>query len=84
MFETISDIQHYLDEHKTSVFDLDAIRALMRVLGNPQHAFKAVHITGTNGKGSTGAYIINILKSAGYKVGSFSSPVSGSESGRHR
>ena len=74
MFETISDIQHYLDEHKTSVFDLDAIRALMRVLGNPQHAFKAVHITGTNGKGSTGAYIINILKSAGYKVGSFSSP----------
>ncbi|HEC68222.1 MAG TPA: bifunctional folylpolyglutamate synthase/dihydrofolate synthase [Candidatus Desulfofervidus auxilii] len=42
--------------------------------GNPQFQFPAVHIGGTNGKGSTAAITANILKTAGYKVGLFTSP----------
>ena len=42
--------------------------------GNPQWQFPTVHIGGTNGKGSTVAMVANILKTAGYKVGLFTSP----------
>ncbi len=53
---------------------LDSIRELCRRLGNPQDTLKFVHIAGTNGKGSTLAYISTILKCAGYKVGRYHSP----------
>ncbi|HHT39359.1 MAG: bifunctional folylpolyglutamate synthase/dihydrofolate synthase [Acholeplasmataceae bacterium] len=42
-------------------------------LGNPQHAFKSIHITGTNGKGSTAHFLSNILRE-NYRVGLFTSP----------
>lgn len=48
---------------------LDSIRELCRRLGNPQDELKFVHIAGTNGKGSTLAYISSILQAAGYRVG---------------
>lgn len=54
---------------------LDSIRELCRRLGNPQDNLKFVHIAGTNGKGSTLAYVSNILQSAGYRVGKYISPV---------
>lgn len=54
---------------------LDTIRELCLRLGNPQEELKFVHIAGTNGKGSTLAYVSTILKSAGYRVGRYSSPV---------
>lgn len=53
---------------------LDSIRKLCEALGNPQDTLKFVHIAGTNGKGSTLAYISTILKCAGYKVGRYISP----------
>ena len=53
---------------------LDNIRALCEKLGNPQDELKFIHIAGTNGKGSVGAYVSSILKTAGYKVGVYSSP----------
>ncbi len=53
---------------------LDSIRRLCGELGNPQEKVRFVHIAGTNGKGSTLAYLSSILKCAGYRVGSFSSP----------
>lgn len=53
---------------------LDNIRALCERLENPQKDLKFVHIAGTNGKGSTLAYISTILKCAGYKVGRYISP----------
>lgn len=46
----------------------------MELMGNPQQEYKCVHITGTNGKGSTSLIIADILTSAGYRVGRFSSP----------
>ena len=54
---------------------LDSIRELCRRLGNPQDELKFVHIAGTNGKGSTLAYISCILQAAGYRVGKYISPV---------
>ncbi len=53
---------------------LERIRFLLSALGNPQNCIKAVHIAGTNGKGSTTTMISRILMSAGYKVGTFISP----------
>ena len=53
---------------------LKNIRILMDKLGNQQGELKFVHIAGTNGKGSTGAFISNVLTEAGLKTGFFSSP----------
>lgn len=57
-----------------SVPGLDSIRELLHRLGNPQNRTRYVHVAGTNGKGSTCAYIRQILIEAGYKVGGFNSP----------
>lgn len=54
---------------------LETIRELLRRLGNPQKNLKFIHVAGTNGKGSTCAYIANTLMQAGYKVGRYMSPV---------
>ena len=53
---------------------LERISLLMEKLGNPQDSLKFVHVAGTNGKGSTCAYIASILQCAGYKTGLFTSP----------
>lgn len=57
-----------------SVLGLDNMRALMEELGNPQDDINIIHIAGTNGKGSVGAYLASILKEAGFKVGRYCSP----------
>lgn len=53
---------------------LESIKELCRELGNPQETLKFVHIAGTNGKGSTLAFISTILQAAGYRVGRYVSP----------
>ncbi|MFN8770126.1 MAG: bifunctional folylpolyglutamate synthase/dihydrofolate synthase [Neisseriaceae bacterium] len=53
---------------------LDRIKEILLLLGNPQNSYKVVHITGTNGKGSTAAFIECGLIHAGYKVGKYTSP----------
>ena len=53
---------------------LERIKRLLELLGKPQQGLPAIHIAGTNGKGSTVAFISSILKEAGYKVGSYISP----------
>lgn len=55
-------------------FDLNRMRALMEMLGNPQDHFKVIHITGTKGKGSTAALCAAGLRAAGLKVGLYTSP----------
>jgi dihydrofolate synthase/folylpolyglutamate synthase len=57
-----------------SKLGLDYVRHLLAQIGDPHEDFKAVHVTGTNGKGSTTAMIASILKEAGYRVGMFTSP----------
>lgn len=53
---------------------LDNTKRLLSLLDNPQNSFKAVHIAGTNGKGSTSAMIASVLRTAGLRVGLFTSP----------
>ena len=53
---------------------LDNIRELLNRLGNPQQNLKFIHIAGTNGKGSTLAFISTALTENGYKVGRYVSP----------
>ncbi|HOM02249.1 MAG TPA: folylpolyglutamate synthase/dihydrofolate synthase family protein [Acetivibrio sp.] len=53
---------------------LDNIRKLLELMGNPHKKLKYVHVAGTNGKGSTVAFISSILKESGYKVGIYTSP----------
>jgi dihydrofolate synthase / folylpolyglutamate synthase len=53
---------------------LDNIIALCNALGQPQHAFKTVHVAGTNGKGSSSHMLAAVLQSAGYKTGLYTSP----------
>ncbi|KAF5176031.1 Dihydrofolate synthetase [Thalictrum thalictroides] len=55
-------------------FDLGRMNRLMQQLGNPHKKFKAVHIAGTKGKGSTAAFLSNILRQQGYTVGCYTSP----------
>jgi dihydrofolate synthase / folylpolyglutamate synthase len=50
------------------------MRKLMDALGNPQRRLRAVHITGTNGKGSTAAMCAQLLTASNLKVGLFTSP----------
>ena len=53
---------------------LDRIRTLLNLIGNPQDKIKVIHIAGTNGKGSVSAILAEILKSAGYRTGLYTSP----------
>lgn len=53
---------------------LERIADLMHRLGDPQKELRFVHITGTNGKGSTAAMLSAVLREAGYTVGLFTSP----------
>lgn len=57
-----------------SVLGLENMRNLLENLGNPERKLKFIHIAGTNGKGSTLAYISTILKYSGYNVGRYISP----------
>jgi dihydrofolate synthase/folylpolyglutamate synthase len=53
---------------------LENIRRLLLALGGPERAFRAVHVGGTNGKGSTAALLAGILGAAGRRVGLYTSP----------
>ncbi|HYM41039.1 MAG TPA: folylpolyglutamate synthase/dihydrofolate synthase family protein [Thermoplasmata archaeon] len=53
---------------------LDNIRQLLALVGDPQAGLPAVHVTGTNGKGSVCAYVASTLRKAGYRTGLYTSP----------
>ncbi len=54
--------------------DLDTTIKLLKAIGNPQNSFKAIHIAGTNGKGSVSHVLASILQQAGYKTALYTSP----------
>ena len=54
--------------------DLSYIRRILKQLNNPQDSVRAIHVTGTNGKGSTSYYLSNLLQKADQKTGLFVSP----------
>lgn len=53
---------------------LERISRLCELLGSPQDSLQFIHVAGTNGKGSTCAYLSSIFMGAGYKTGMFTSP----------
>src|SRR5260370_37453980 len=55
-------------------FDLENIAVLAERLGHPERAYPSAHIAGTNGKGSTAAFLESILRHAGFRTGLYTSP----------
>lgn len=58
-----------------SVLGLGNIKSLLERMDNPQNNLNVIHVAGTNGKGSTIAYIEAILRASGYRVAKYCSPV---------
>jgi dihydrofolate synthase/folylpolyglutamate synthase len=56
------------------VFDISRIEALLDLLGSPQRAYPAIHLTGTNGKTSTARMIDSLLRAHGLRTGAYTSP----------
>lgn len=61
-------------ERRGIKYNLDNIRKLSALCGNPEKKFKSIHIAGTNGKGSTASIINSALIEKGFKTGLYSSP----------
>ncbi|NOT53690.1 MAG: bifunctional folylpolyglutamate synthase/dihydrofolate synthase [Deltaproteobacteria bacterium] len=53
---------------------LERVAEALRLCGSPQQRFAAIHVAGTNGKGSTATFLHSMLRTAGYRVGLFTSP----------
>lgn len=53
---------------------LENIKSFLDYLGNPQYSLKVIHIAGSNGKGSTAAFIASILQENNFRVGLYTSP----------
>jgi dihydrofolate synthase / folylpolyglutamate synthase len=54
--------------------NLDNTILICNLLDNPQHSFRSIHVTGTNGKGSVSHMLASILQTAGFRTGLYTSP----------
>ncbi|PIU63763.1 MAG: bifunctional folylpolyglutamate synthase/dihydrofolate synthase [Armatimonadetes bacterium CG07_land_8_20_14_0_80_40_9] len=73
--DSFTDYEKIRDYHyDSSYFNLNRVRYLLSLLGNPQQGLKYIHIAGTKGKGSTAVMVTYSLAAEGYKVGLFTSP----------
>ncbi len=71
--EIVAELTARWPEHRVAP-TLSRIRALTELLGDPQRAYPVIHLTGTNGKGSTAAMIESLLRANGLRTGRFTSP----------
>jgi dihydrofolate synthase/folylpolyglutamate synthase len=71
--EIVAALTSRWPEHRVAP-SLGRIRALTELLGDPQRAYPVIHLTGTNGKGSTAAMIESLLRADGLRTGGFTSP----------
>ena len=77
LIESYRDAQLYLEQFSKQgkpITDLSRFMRLMAALGDPHRGLKAIHITGTNGKGSVTEYCASALTACGFKTGRFTSP----------
>lgn len=76
MFSTIEECISYIENQIPQKIDLslERIEKAAKLLGNPEKKYKTIHVTGTNGKGSTSSFTTQLLASQGLCVGFFSSP----------
>jgi dihydrofolate synthase/folylpolyglutamate synthase len=74
----LSELTNYEKEkvvrYNTSTFNLNRMKKLLSLVGNPHKKINAIHIAGTKGKGSTAAMLGKMLHANGYKVGLYMSP----------
>lgn len=70
--EAINYIHSLPKFHRTN--NLDRIKSALECLSNPQNDYSTIHVTGTNGKGSTCNYLSNLLEADNLRVGMFTSP----------
>jgi dihydrofolate synthase/folylpolyglutamate synthase len=82
-FADLDSALEWLDSHidfesnmpsRRSLPTLDRMRSLMAVLGDPHESIPSVHVTGTNGKGSTSAMVTALMMAQGLSVGTYTSP----------
>lgn len=75
-FTTVEQAVSWLDEQTNPIrrVGINKIRCALSYLGNPHEGLPVIHITGTNGKGSTTTYLKQLLLSQGLSVGAFTSP----------
>ena len=75
-FDNATDFIKWVESQKrfSKKESLDKMHYLMKLFDNPQNKFKSIHITGTNGKGSTVAMLRSILMDKGLNVATFTSP----------
>src|SRR4051794_3312785 len=71
--DIVRDLTARWPEHRVAP-SLGRITALTELLGDPQRAYPVIHVTGTNGKGSTAAMIESLLRAAGLRTGRYTSP----------
>ena len=70
--EAINYIHSLPKFHRTN--NLDNIKEALKILDNPQNDYETIHVTGTNGKGTTSNFLANLLEADNKKVGLFISP----------
>ncbi len=70
--EAIDYIENYT--YSSTKLGIERTAELLRLLGDPQNDVKFIHVTGSNGKGSTCCMLASILQQAGYKTGLYTSP----------
>jgi len=68
------DFVRYFSNRSLKPRPLSELEAVLELLDNPQKRFRSIHVAGTNGKGSTCAFIASILMEAGFKTGLYTSP----------
>lgn len=75
-FNNIADLLYFVENQRRidPKVNLDKMKGFCKVLGNPEKSFKAIHITGTNGKGSVVSYLKSILMEHNLNVATFTSP----------
>ncbi|MFT3781425.1 MAG: folylpolyglutamate synthase/dihydrofolate synthase family protein [Nibricoccus sp.] len=75
-FSTYAEVQDYLFSLKAMgvKYGIDRMGSWLGALGHPENLVPAIHITGTNGKGSTAAMLESIFRAAGWRTGLYTSP----------
>ena len=68
------DIMSRPPEHNTTNLDLDRMNLMLDLLGHPEQSFHVIHVTGTNGKGSTARMAEAICRAYGMRTGLYTSP----------
>lgn len=70
----LPDMERFAAGSGGHTMSLEAMKAVLARLGNPERSAKTVHITGSKGKGSTSTFIASILDAAGYRTSLYTSP----------